>query len=94
MATYTHYDIAEPIIIDPKNYADYLYNGYLQGCLDREIRIPSKKAIKEFIETGKASPAMARFVNAMRDLVNEFNQDAVFELEAEEIMADLPPELW
>lgn len=93
MTTHTDFYDTEPVIIDLKNYAEYLYNEYLQGCLSREIQIPSKKAIREFIVTGKASPDMARFVKAMRDLANEFNQDTILELEAEEMMAKLPPEL-
>ena len=60
--------------------------------VSREMRIPSKKEIKEFIATGKAAPDMTRFVRAMRELANEFNEDAFLELETEEMLANMPEE--
>ena len=93
MATYAYGYGPAPIIFDLKNYGDYLFDDYLQGCVSREMRIPEKKEIKEFIATGKATPDMARFVRAMRDLANEFNEDAFLELETEEMLANMPDEL-
>ena len=94
MATYAYGYGPDPIIFNLKEYDDYLFDDYLQGCLSREMRIPDKKEIKAFIETGKASPDMVRFVRAMRDLANEFNEDAFLEMETEEMMANMPEELW
>lgn len=93
MATYAYGYGPAPIIFDLKNYGDYLFDDYLQGCVSRKMRIPEKKEIKEFISTGKATPDMARFVRAMRDLANEFNEDAFLELETEEMLANMPEEL-
>ena len=57
-----------------------------------QMPIPEKKEIQQFIATGEASPEMKRFVKAMRDLANEFNQDTFLELETEEMMANIPEE--
>lgn len=94
MATYAYGYGPEPIIFDLKDYTDFLYNDYLQGCVSREMAIPEKEEIRQFIATRKASPEMDRFVKAMRDLANEFNQETFLELETEEMMANTPVELW
>ena len=36
---------------------------------------------------------MARFVKAMRDLANDFNQEAFLEMDTEEMMEMIPEEL-
>lgn len=94
MTTYKKGYGIEPIIFDLENYSSYLYNEYLQGCVYREVRVPSKKEIEEFIATGKASHDMLCFVKAMREVADEFNQDAYIEMEMEEMMANMPPEQW
>lgn len=93
MATYAYGFGPEPIIFNLREYADYLYDDYLQGCISREMPIPEKKEIQQFIATGKSSPEMDRFVKAMRDLANDFNQESFLEIETEEMMEMIPEEL-
>ena len=86
MATYAFGYGPAPIIFNLKDYASYLYDDYLQGCLSREMPIPEKEKIQQFIATGNSSPEMDRFVRAMRDLANDFNQETFLELETDEMM--------
>ena len=89
MATYVYGYGPTPILFDLKDYGNYLFDDYLQGCLNGKMRIPKRKEIEEFIATGKTNPDIVRFVRAMRDLAYEFNQEAFLEMETEEMMPDM-----